>query len=504
MNRFSVFAKPGILSATLLAIAALQGCGGSSSNASTSTVNDNPGGVSNYTPTNTQHYGTVSGLGSVVVNGVRFETMSSTLQDSDDLYGNTTGRKALALGMTVAIDGEADDAQRVGRAHKIRWVGGVRGTISSYTPGQALTVGGQTIEINANTLLADATAQTLMTGDFVNIDGLMQADNRFVATRIHKTSADQFSWDAAWRGQSSEALTDASGTQFNLDAGPNQNFTVVCPVNTCRVEPSGASLSNTHAVRVVAASDAQRTGTRIVADRVQVLDAVHLLRWDGSTQGNVKIKGVAVLNGTQWMIGGTPVVGSNANWVAGQFYEVKGSLSNGVLTVVSWELEGSQSHSSSDSSSSVPQYYRHELYGAVSNLQGTRMVVQGVTVDVSQAYFKYGSAATLSNGLYVEIKGTMQNGILMASKVEIKSGSSSSSSDSSDGSQGYFEVYGTVSHWSATGFTLTSGSTTYDAVINAQTRIESKRGAPDNGRFVEVKGYMSGTQLIVLKLEVEN
>lgn len=476
----------------ILAGLLLQACGGGSGTSS-DTASDNPGGVASYSPSDTQHLGTVSGLGSVVVNGVRFETLSATVQDSDDVYGSTSKHKTLALGMTLAIDGEADDEQRVGRARKIRHIGGVRGTVSAYSASQSVTVGGQTVVLNSNTLFADTTASTLQVGAFVNIDGLMQSDKRFLATRIHVSSPDEFAWDAAWRGQSSGATTDASGSQFTLDTGPGQSFSVQCPDSTCRIEPSGANLTNTHAVRVLAASDASRSGNSIVASRVQVLDAAHLLQWDGSTTGRVKIKGVATLDGTQWSIGGTPVTGSTLPWEAGRFYEVKGVLSNGTLTVTSWELEDDPSH---DTPGGEPKPYRHELYGAISALAGTRMVVQGITVDVAQAYFEHGSLSDLRNGLYVEVKGSLQDGVLMASKIEFKS----------DGLEqtGRFEVQGIVSNWSSTGFTLTAGNTTYNALINAQTRIDREHGEPGNGRRVEAKGYMRGADFVVTKLEVED
>ena len=80
--------------------------------------------------------------------------------------------------------------------------------------------------------------------------------------------------------------------------------------------------------------------------------------------------------------------------------------------------------------------------------------------------------------------------------IEIKSGST-------QGVGTRFEVYGTLSNWSASGFTLTSGDTVYRGVLTAQTRIEQEHGLVGNGQFVEVKGYMSGGQFVAVKLEVK-
>jgi hypothetical protein len=183
--------------------------------------------------------------------------------------------------------------------------------------------------------------------------------------------------------------------------------------------------------------------------------------------------------------------------VTGQFYEVKGTLSaEGRLTVTQRELEGQESYRAINTGGSA-SYYRNELYGAVSNLQGNTMTVQGVAVDASQASFEGATLATLTQGAYVEVKGAMTNGVLLASKIEVKT-----SLVAGQGTR--FEVYGTVSNWSASGFTLAAGNTQYNAVLNAQSRIDSEHGLPGDGRFVEVKGYMSGTDFVVVKIEVKS
>ena len=130
-------------------------------------------------------------------------------------------------------------------------------------------------------------------------------------------------------------------------------------------------------------------------------------------------------------------------------------------------------------------------------MQGNTATVQGVTVDLSQAYFERGSLATLTNGDYVEVKGTLSGGVMQASKVEVKT-----SSVVGQGTR--FEVYGTVSQLTQSGFALASGNTQYAAVLNGQSRIDNSHGVLANGQFVEVKGYMNGTAFVVLKVEVKS
>lgn len=484
----------------------LQACGGGGGGGGSDEVsvipNDNPGGVAVYAPTTTNYLGTISGLGSIVVNGVRFETTSASVLDSDDLYGSTAYSSPLTLGMTVALQGDADESQSLGRAQKIRLVGGVRGTMTAYTAGASMVVGGQTVALNANTLYVNAAGQpvTLQANDFVNVYGLMQADNSFLATRVIQSSAANSILDAAWRGQSSGVLTSSAGdVVLNLDTGGGTAYTVSCPVATCSVQPSRAALTGTHAVRVLSSDDTQRTVingvTTVAASRIQVLDASQLLAWDGSSVGRTKIKGVATTNGSQWFVAGVPVI-SSLPWVTGAFYEVKGTLTNGQLTVTQRELEGQESYREVVNGG-TRSYYRNELYGAVSQLQGNIVTVQGVTVDLSQAYFERGSLATIANGDYVEVKGTLSGGQMLASKVEVKT-----SSVAGQGTR--FEVYGTVSQLTQSGFALSSGNTQYTTVLNGQSRIDNSHGVLANGQFVEVKGYMNGTAFVVLKVEVKS
>lgn len=494
-----------VFSTLMLALSAfLQACGGGSGGeadlGASADTTDNPGGVAVYSGSESAYLGTISGLGSIVVNGVRFETTSAQVLDSDDLYGSTEHLNPMGMGMTVALQGSADETQWLGRASRIRLIGGVRGTVSANAA-QQMTVGGQAIALNDQTIVVDVngSATTVQTNDFVNVFGLMQADNTFLATRVQKASAANFQMDAAWRGQSSLAVGSPSGLgtdwAFSLSTGGTTPYRVTCPAASCSVEPSGADLSGLHAVRVLAADDTQRTGSNIVASRVQVLDAARVLSWAGSTVSVTKIKGVASTDGTQWMIGGVPVVHDSTPWQAGLFYEVKGTLTNGRMSVTRWEQEGQESYRQTSSGSS--SYYRHELYGAVSNLQGTRMTVQGMEVEMSQAYFERGSLATLANGAYVEVKGVLNAGVLTASKIEVKS-------NSTYGVGTRFEVYGTVSNWTSSGFTLSSGGTIYNAILTHQTSVDVEHGLPGNGKFVEAKGYMQGADFVVVKLEVKS
>ncbi|MDE1998667.1 MAG: hypothetical protein KGI52_07055, partial [Burkholderiales bacterium] len=178
---------------TSLVVASLVACGGGGSSAGT-------------TPTtaSAQTYsGTVSGLGSIVVNGVRFSTADATAADADD--PTQPFSQAFKLGTTVVVNGSVDSDGVNGQATSIQVEGGVRGQIAagsfafdagSTTTG-SLTVAGQLVKFDGNTVFdgegaANFTAAWLSTNDFstnpiaVEVYGSVDATGTIVATRIEK------------------------------------------------------------------------------------------------------------------------------------------------------------------------------------------------------------------------------------------------------------------------------------------------------------------------------
>lgn len=91
-----VIFKPKLLALLMAAAGLLSACGGGGGG---SAANTNAAALSS---------GTISGLGSIVVNGVRYETVGSQVLDADD--GNTAITTPLRIGMTVSVEQSGTDA----------------------------------------------------------------------------------------------------------------------------------------------------------------------------------------------------------------------------------------------------------------------------------------------------------------------------------------------------------------------------------------------------------
>ncbi len=510
MSRFKWM--PLLLLTSSFLVACGGGGGGDTPDGNTSVAwSTNPAGAATFSGVSATYQGAITGLGSIVVNGVRFETTDAVVYDGDDFsnsYDSNTSafNSPLALGMTVALFGDVDDAQNLGRAARIRVVGGVRGTMSAVdTSALTLTLPTQMVQLSSATTYggtADGTATgtpitnltqlaALGGNPLLTVYGSPQSDGRFLATRVVVTSASAHAMDVAVRG----TITAISGNNYTVKTDASNSITVNC--NGCSLQPSGSTPVVGDAVRALAADISQWSGTTLTASRLQLINASYLTRFQDSPSlpSYAKIEGVAVLDGTRWTVGGVEV--SGATLTAGTVYEIKGTWSGSVLAAMRVEVEGERSFTGTGGATTS---YSNEFYGALSNLNGSSFTVQGVNVDASAAYFPYGSLATLSNGAFVEVKGRYVDGKLLATKVEIKAASGGNASAGR-----VFEMYGQVSDWSgvAGAFKLTRLGVVYNAQSSVNTRFE--HGAPANGSYVEAKGYMDANNVFqVIKLEVKN
>ena len=134
--------------------------------------------------------GTITGFGSVFVNGVKFETTGSSF-DVDDDSAATEGD--LALGMVVTIVGTINDDGVTGTANSIQYDDEVEGPVSNEPLENAdmttktFNVFGFTVVVNKNaTVFAGTSYGGLSRNDIVEVSGFYNENGSLVATRIEK------------------------------------------------------------------------------------------------------------------------------------------------------------------------------------------------------------------------------------------------------------------------------------------------------------------------------
>ena len=451
--------------AALAVALAVGGCGGgggggdSSSSTTSGTV----------TPTSSVYSGSVSGFGSVIVNGVRFSTVGATTVDDD---GAEVRLEDLRIGMRVTVSGSADDSTGRGTATQLTLSHGTTGAITSIDKAaDTLVLLGQTVTTDASTIYEGVTEfDSLEPGVVIEVYGVLQSDNTVLATLIETKSA-----PTGLRLVGRMSALDTTAKTF-LVGGITVNYTSAAVTG---------NLGNGKRVKIKAASDGL-VGSVLTATSVKVNE--------GAANGEIvppntylKLEGVVetLPDSTGLLtVSGTPVNVSSATGKAiittvGQLIEVKGTWDGSVLqaTKVEAEDEGDD---------------RNELYGAVSEVQPssgtpTSVVVHGVTVDVSSAVFTNGkTAANLVVGSYVEIKGYVVGDVLVATKVEIKTGNDAAGQE--------FEDYGVISEFSS------ASSFKVDGVLVDASSARFEDGTASNlvnGAYVEIKGAQNANGVFV-------
>ena len=124
-------------------------------------------------PTAVKTSGVITGFGSIIVNGERYETDDGTIVAVEDEPETTGDDSRLRLGMRIEIDGTETGGVRT--AGRIEYDEELRGPAENITPNTenpefgTFTIAGQTVIIDANTVLDD---------DFNNVDGVAGVDIR--------------------------------------------------------------------------------------------------------------------------------------------------------------------------------------------------------------------------------------------------------------------------------------------------------------------------------------
>ncbi|MBC8019187.1 MAG: hypothetical protein H7X83_11810, partial [Verrucomicrobia bacterium] len=175
----------------LASVIALTACG-SDSSSSTPTPTPTP------TPGAAVSKGVITELGSVFVNGIKFETtdpaIAITIDDKPGVAGD------LKRGMIVKVTGANDDATKTGIAKKIEARDALEGKIEAVDPlNKTITVMGQIVQVEDNlTHLNDDltvkvfTAAGFAVDDTVEVHGFADDTGGLRATRVAKKAIGEF------------------------------------------------------------------------------------------------------------------------------------------------------------------------------------------------------------------------------------------------------------------------------------------------------------------------
>lgn len=373
MNRFYRWV------ASLIAAGVLVACGGGGGGDLAGVGTGGTGTVSSAVTV-----GSISGFGSVIVAGVRFDDTGASVADED---GNTRSRADLRLGMVTTISGTADFVAGTGRASQIVYGSEIVGPVNGIDLARGtFTVLGATVSVKPTTVFDERLngLAALRTGDLVEVYGAYNAaTGAYTATRIEP--------------RSSVSRYRLRGPVSGLD-GARRRFVLAGVVIDYQAVPA-AQLSGLAEGQILRVSS-----SRGPAGGVWSVDSVSGARRAALADGEAKVEGSLsqLLSPTSFVVDGVTVDAARArikgSLVQGVRVEVEGTVRNGVL--IADEVDTSDEDASSTEAFEITAVI--EAFDPATQ----RFTLRGQAVDASATViFEGGSRSNLANGRKIELKG---------------------------------------------------------------------------------------------------
>jgi len=179
--------KGSIAIASLLLVVFIAACGGGSGGGGTVAS----GGIGGTGVTS----GTVSGFGSVFVNGIEFETdgASRDVDDETDISNGRDDDKVLGIGMVVTIIGTVNDDGVSGTAESIEYDDEVEGPVAAAPVedqdmvSKTFDIFNTTVVVGRDTTVFEATDYDgLAQNDLLEVSGYFDVDGKLLATRVER------------------------------------------------------------------------------------------------------------------------------------------------------------------------------------------------------------------------------------------------------------------------------------------------------------------------------
>jgi hypothetical protein len=337
--------------------------------------------------------GSISGFGSVIVNGVKFDDLHASVE----IDGVTATSADLRLGMVADVVGSVGADPALGTATRIGVWSVAQGAVKQVTA-TGFMVAGMSIQTDAATVFEGITASDkLVAGQTVTVWGL-------------QTSADARKWTATRVTQSpatlpfvNSGLISTSDSQFYLNG-----------LLLTLTEALAKGLKNGDLVRVQGSLSDNSKGLTVTG--VKLLGTLE----GAPQQSDVEIEGYVssltlpngfVMNNLSVDTRSAVTSPIGAVIAVGTRVEVYGTLSGGVLIARLVKLEDESSPGQTEISGTIT------TFTSVADF-----VLRGQRCDASapDVVFSHGSAADLKVGTKVQVKGVIEGDVLKVTSIEFE------------------------------------------------------------------------------------
>ena len=448
--------------------------------------------------------GSITGFGSVIVEGRRFETGEASFE-IDDLPG-AASENLLRVGQIVEVNGRRDDEGRL-IAERVRYDAQIRGTIAAIdVDAETIEVAGQTIRIVGATMFDDTDFAALVVGDAVEVSGEVTGDGVMIASFV---------------GLEDDAVeaVEITGRLGALNAS-TQRFRVQSleiDYAGATITPEGGALANGALVEVLGTvASGVLTATEVEIEDVpgnrvdDDLEADTEVEIDGpvaeldAEAGTFRVRGFAVSFGDATVFES----GTADDLVDGAIVEVEG-VADGEGGVIATAIDFEEERDAENG------FGRVEIEGAVQavDVDAGTVEVLGTTIR-TDARTRYQDDRDgdrtfglddLQPGDMLEIAAVRRPQDVVALRIEREG-----ADDDGDVDDGDQELSGTVSDIDPATRQLVVAGVTVDA--NSAEAFEGKEGdltaedffaTTEVGDFVEIEGTVDGNILVAREIERE-
>ncbi len=440
--------------------------------------------------------GTVSGFGSVIIEGNRYD-VSIAVVTTDIEPGNTLASTLPSVRLGMQVKSSFDSLDRITTLSIVPTIIGKVAAINLSSAGDTLIVAGQTVRVQSSTAALSAptvyegiaSAKDVAVGDKLEVHGYFDTDGSVIATRVELLD-------------DSNTVTRVSGTVSNLStSGGTQSFNVASLAvrlsSTSKTLPTNSVLKNGDRVAIWAKVDSQAI---VGVNTVQVVDANAVRIETSSTI-------VAVSSTQPWRIAG-PIVSVDTSAKTLKIDDISINFANATLknTLLADLQKGSVVRVKGSGTNAVevellktPEKVKIELAGLVSDFtSAASFKVRNALVNASAAtiIFNNGSKANLGDGVLVELDGTIVNGVIVPTQVTLKTAEDSRIQ----------AFIGQVSNYNAaTGqFTMlgAQGKLTSSTVFKTFAGGNATAASFANGINAQIKGAFAQGQFVVAEVRL--
>jgi len=399
----------GLLAAGLAATLVACGGGGSSS------AGVGTGGTGSFA------VGTISGFGSIIVNGVRYDDSSATVLDDDD---NASSSSALAIGQVVELRGAVDSDGLKGSATSIAYFSELKGRID-FIGANSVTVFGHVVNVTATTVFQNAAGLADLTVDnVIEVYGLPAAGGAITATRIERKAVSVAAYGGQFRlrGVVSGLVATSPGQRFTVGSVTVQTDNSTLVVGT---------VANGVFVKVrlnkTPAGDGSYTALRVKVKERAYESGVNKAEVQGLISGFTSLAAPFKVNGYPVQLDTSVTYeppGAASDLANGVRIESKGVVTSGVLVIRKVEFDNEDNAGGTDGNDAPFEFHGVAACSATPcGSPAGSIVVRGVTVQYGTSTQFSGVIAANLNGARVEVKAIAQPGssgtTLLATRIQL-------------------------------------------------------------------------------------